>query len=119
MVTPTHWHVNPMAVLAQAESAPPAAQPTRDSRQDFMPVDPLSTRLGGDSISSTAVSNERITVLARNGVEPGLSVDERGRARRLELVTVLLVIAAVAVAAIWFYWSRGHFNFAGQGHNRE
>ena len=108
-----------MLIIAQVDTAPAPSQPARDSRQDFMPVDPLNTRLGGDSISSTVVPAERITVLARNGVEPGPSVDERGLSRRLELVTVLLVIAAIAVAAIWFYWSRGHFNFAGHGNNRE
>ena len=108
-----------MPVVAQADSTPPPSQPVRDSRQDFMPGDPLGTRLGGDSISATVAPAERIAVIAQKGVEPGLTVDERALSRRLELITVLLVIAAIAVAAMWFYWTRGHFNFAGHGNNRE
>ena len=112
-----------MAAPAQTQNAPapaPAATPApRDSRQDFMPGDPLGSRFGGDSISGSTAQTERITVLARSGVEPGPLVDERNQSRRVELLVVLAVVAAAAVAVLWFYWHRGHANFAGQGHNRE
>lgn len=109
--------------LAQAQ--PPAPEPAppkpaqRDSREDFIPGDPLGSRFGGGSITDAAAQTERITVLARSGVEPGLTLDERNRSKRIELIAVLCVIAALAAGAIWFYWTRGHVNFAGHGHNRE
>lgn len=117
----TLYLANRMATSAQAETtpAPTPAPAARDSRQDFMPDDPLGLRPGANSISGSSAQTERITVLARSGVEPGLAIDERNRSRRIELLTVLLVIAAIAIAAFWFYCRRGHINFAGQGFNRE
>lgn len=84
-----------------------------------MPGDPLGKRLGGGSISLAGTENERIAVLARSSVEPGLTLDERTRSQRIELAFVLLLIACLVAGALWFYWRRGHVNFAGQGHNRE
>ena len=84
-----------------------------------MPSDPLGARFGGNSLSAAAAKTERITVLAGSGAEPGPSLDERNRANRIELLVILAVVAAVAGAAIWFYWRRGHVNFAGQGFNQE
>ena len=83
-----------------------------------MPGDPLGSRLGGESISGGVETGARVTVLARKGVEPGPGVDEQGRARRFETGVVLGVIALLALGALWFYWRRGHVNFAGQGHNQ-
>lgn len=105
--------------LAETQPAPAPTPAPRDSRQDFMPGDPLGARFGGGSISAANAQTERITVLASGGAEPGMSLDERNRAKRVELLLVLAVVAALAAAAIWLYWRRGHVNFAGHGLNRE
>ena len=83
-----------------------------------MPGDPLGARFGTESLSSSANQDARIATLARSGVEPGPTVDDRNHARRVELGIVLTVLAVCALGALWFYWRRGHVNFAGHGHNR-
>lgn len=106
--------------LAQAQ--PAAAEPTpaaRDRREEFIPGDPLGTRLGGESIAGTAAHNERIILQTRADPDASRSADERNRAHRAELSAVVLVLTLLAVLVLWLYWRRGHVNFAGHGHNRE
>lgn len=106
----------------QPESAPPPATPkpaVRDLREDFVPGDPLGTHFGGESISAHADPAERIALLARGGAEPGLTLEERNYARRIELAAVLVCVSMLMAALIWLYWRRGRVNFAGHAHNRE
>lgn len=85
-----------------------------------MPGDPLGIRPGGESIviAGTGGENARIARIARSGAEPGPSIDERNRAYRYELMTVVLVLAFFGLAVLWLYRRRGRANFAGLGDDR-
>lgn len=106
--------------MSSAEPQPAPAPPQRDLREELMPVDPLGLRPADSSVARIATSNDnaRLAAIASSEADPGLSLDARERARREEVLTVILVLVGLALAAIWLYRRRGRVNFAGHGNDR-
>lgn len=106
--------------IAETQPAPnPATDaPVRDSREAFIPGDPLGTRFSGDSIAGTAQLGDRLAALARTGSETAApEAPERGSDAAVT-VSILMIVAGLSLLGLYLYRRRGRFNFAGQDGNR-
>lgn len=97
---------------------PPASE-GHDSRTEFMPIEPLGTNLGNESISGAQFkATEPIGLPKASTGLTGVALDDQIREQRAEFYTVIAVIAVLVCLAAFFYYRRGQINFAGQGANR-
>lgn len=96
--------------------AAPAAE--RDSRESFIPGDPLGGRFGVDgSIADSASQDERLAAIARSAERVPPPAEEH-ESQAGVTIGILLTVAGLALVALQIYRRRGRFNFAGQGNNR-
>jgi hypothetical protein len=109
-----------MALFAQAApAAKPAVAEGHDSRTEFMPIEPLGTNLGSESISGLQLKKTEPIGLPKVSTDlKGAALDDQIREQRAEFYTVIAVIAVLVSLAAFFYFRRGQRNFAGQGANR-
>ena len=101
---------------AKPDEAPPRVPPVRDSREEFVPGDPLGTRFGGDSISGSLPFGDRSAVVARISASRNAGLKE-GPSEEYSVavaVSLALIIAGLALLAFRLYRRRGRSNFAGQ-----
>lgn len=106
--------------IAEAQPAPKPAPvaPARDSREAFVPGDPLGARFGGDSIAGTVQQGDRLAALARTtSVADAMELAEP-ESRVGMTVGILLLTAGLSLLALYLYRRRGRFNFAGHDGNR-
>ena len=106
--------------IAEVQPAPvPApAETARDSREAFIPGDPLGARFGGDSIASTVEQGDRLATLSRTSSGSLAPAADEQESHGGMTISVLLIVAGLVLLGIQLYRRRGRFNFAGQGNNR-
>jgi hypothetical protein len=109
-----------MALLGEVKPvAKPAVTEGHDSRTEFMPIDPLGTNLGSESISGIQLKpTEQIGLPKVSTGLKGAVLDDQIRQQRAEFYTVIAVIAVLVCLVAFFYFRSGQRNFAGQGSNR-
>lgn len=97
----------------------PSAAEGHDSRTEFMPIEPLGTNFGNESISGAQLkTTETIGLPKASDGLTAVALDDQIREQRIEFYTVIAVIATLVCLAAFFYYRRGQINFAGQGANR-
>jgi len=111
-----------MSIAATQPATQPApaapAAPVRDSREAFIPGDPLGARFSGDSIAGTAQQGDRLAALARTVSEPVAPEAEEHASEGAVTFSILLIVAGLSLLALYLYRRRGRFNFGGQDGNR-
>lgn len=106
------------AAAAQPAPASTPAEPARDSREAFIPGDPLGARFGGGSIADTASQGDRLAALARSSSDPVAPASEGHESQGGLTISILLLLAGLSLLALYLYRRRGRFNFGGQDANR-
>ena len=103
------------APAAKPNEAPPRVPPARDSREEFVPGDPLGTRFAGDSIAGSLPPGDRFSAIARttSGPNSSLKEDPSGDSHIAVALSMVLIIAGLALLAFRLYQRSGRANFAG------